>query len=116
MRYNLTKVPDNLCASIDLTPFATLFEELPEPPKPTRHLAASAGEATCHVVRLHGKVRATFNTGIRVAPSQGAAAADYRVLVGDDAALNDRPEPLPGLGEEAVIFEMTGSTRPRPSR
>ncbi|GAB3847558.1 hypothetical protein GCM10027610_067690 [Dactylosporangium cerinum] len=32
------------------------------------------------------------------------------MLVGDTAALNTRPEPLTGLGQEAVIFEMAVST------
>jgi actin-like ATPase involved in cell morphogenesis len=110
VRYDLTKMPDDLCAGVDLTPFATLFETVPSPPKPTRRIVATGSEATCLAVRLHGTVRATFSTTIRVTPSRDQSAADYRMLAGDDAALNTSPEPLTGLGQEAVIFQMAGTT------
>ncbi|MEV4516018.1 Hsp70 family protein [Dactylosporangium sp. NPDC049525] len=108
--YDLAKMPDNLCANLDLTKFAALFEEVPETPRPTRNLTASGGEATCQAVRLHGTVRATFFASIRVTPTQGAAAADYKQLIVGDAALNDGPVQLTDLGDEAVIFETKGST------
>ncbi|MEV0130888.1 Hsp70 family protein [Dactylosporangium sp. NPDC050688] len=110
VRYNLAKMPDDLCASFDLTPFVKLYERLAEPPRPTRSLTGWAGEASCTVVRLHGDVRAVFGASLRVTSAQEAAAADYRLLVGGDAALNDTPVQLTGLGDEAVLFTMKGST------
>jgi actin-like ATPase involved in cell morphogenesis len=110
--YDFTKMPDDLCASVDLQPFAALYEHLAEPARPTRNLNASGGDASCSVVRLHGEgdVRAVFAVSIRVTPTLDATAAGYKALIGDDAALNDRPVQLTGLGEEAVIFAAKGST------
>lgn len=110
VHYNLAKVPDDLCASFDLTPFVKVYEQLAEPPRPTRNLTGVAGEASCTVVRLHGDVRAVFGASLRVTAAQDAAAADYKLLIGGDAALNDAPVPLTGLGDEAVLFTMKGST------
>ncbi|WP_326999701.1 Hsp70 family protein [Dactylosporangium sp. NBC_01737] len=108
--YDLAKVPADLCAAIDLKPFATLYEREAEPPRPARNLTASGGEASCNIVRLHGEERAVFGVGIRVTPTKAAAAADYKVMIGNDAALNDNPVQPADLGEEAVLFTGKGST------
>ncbi|GAA3218271.1 hypothetical protein GCM10010532_046850 [Dactylosporangium siamense] len=111
VRYDHTKLPNDLCASVDLTPFATLYETMESPLRPTRQITSTGSDATCNTVRLHGTVRATLSAAIRVTPSREQAATDYRMMVGDTAALNTRPEPLTGLGQEAVVFEMAVSKR-----
>jgi actin-like ATPase involved in cell morphogenesis len=111
-RYNLTKVPDDLCAAIDLQPFADLYEREAEPPIPARNVMAAAGSASCNAVRLHdsGAVRATFSAEVRVSPQESTADFDFEQRIGGDAALNDGAVQLTGLGDEAVVFEYKGAT------
>ncbi|MET7420247.1 Hsp70 family protein, partial [Dactylosporangium sp. NPDC005555] len=111
-RYDLAKVPDNLCDSIDLSPFFALYEREASAPSPRRNVMAAAGSSSCQAVRLHdnGMVRATFSAEVRVTPEQSTAEYDYKQRVSGDAALNEQPVQLPDLGDEAVVFEMKGAT------
>ncbi|MEV0564312.1 Hsp70 family protein [Dactylosporangium sp. NPDC050588] len=81
-------------------------------PEPRSDVGAAAGSASCNAVRLHdnGVVRATFVAEVRITPEDSTAAYDYKQRIAGDADLNLQPVQLTGLGEEAVIFEMRGSS------
>ncbi|MEU7871287.1 Hsp70 family protein [Dactylosporangium sp. NPDC049140] len=112
-KYDLTKAPDDLCAQLDLTAFRTVYETEEEPPRPSRNLTGQAGTANCTTRRSHQKpaVLALFAGTVTIRPDQQLTQADYRLMVAEDARVNDTPEPVENLGEEAVVYRLKDSSK-----
>jgi hypothetical protein len=112
-KYDLTKAPEDLCAILDLTPFAALYETPERPAVPSRNVTGQLGIASCEAVRVHqkGAIRAIFGASVSVRADPTLVPVDYRQIVADTARVNDAPAAVPDLGEESVVFAMKDSSK-----
>jgi hypothetical protein len=112
-KYDFTKAPDDLCAALDLTPLQTVYESMDDQPVPSRNLSGQVGTASCSITRVHqkGAQLARFVASVNVRADPGGTPMDYQQLIGDTAKVNDDPAPVPGLGDEAVVFAMKDSSK-----
>ncbi|WP_433045738.1 Hsp70 family protein [Dactylosporangium sp. CS-033363] len=112
-RYDFTKAPDDLCESLDLTPLRAVYDREEEAPKPSRNLTGQLGSASCRTARsgLKGAVVARITVAATLRPDEQLTRADYGTMVAADARVNDTPEPIPGLADEAVIYRAKDSSK-----
>ncbi|GAA2335698.1 Hsp70 family protein [Dactylosporangium salmoneum] len=112
-RYDLTKAPDNLCAFMDLAPFADLYEGQEEPDLPSRNLNGQMATANCQSTRTQkrGAAIAVFNGSVSVRADPAGTAFDYQQMVADTARVNDNPVAVAGLGDEAVVYQAKDSSQ-----
>ncbi|MDG6107165.1 Hsp70 family protein [Dactylosporangium aurantiacum] len=106
-RFQLTKLPQNVCGTLDTGAINGTYEELASDPTPSRNLNTFAGTASCTVTRMHrsGSTVATASV-VSVATvyadlASGAAVAKQLL---DSAKLNGPVTELPGVGEQAFTY------------
>jgi hypothetical protein len=111
-KYDLTKVPDILCDELDATALLSAYETQEDDPRPARNLTAQVGTANCELARSHQKstIIARIFATATIRPDPQLTAADYQLMVAGDAKVNDTPQQIPDLGDEAVIYRAKNSS------
>ncbi|MEV4517652.1 Hsp70 family protein [Dactylosporangium sp. NPDC049525] len=106
-RFQVTKLPENICGTIDMSPISSSYEDPAGDPTPSRNLNTFVGTASCTVSRLH-KSGTDISTAsvVSIASvyadlSSGAAVAKQ---MHDSARLNSAVTDLQGVGEQAFTY------------
>ncbi|GAA3207091.1 Hsp70 family protein [Dactylosporangium siamense] len=104
-RFDLKKLPQNICGTIDVAPISGKYEDPVGEPTPSRNLNTFAGTASCSISRTH---KADYSTAsvVSIATvyadlSTGAAVAKQMI---DSARLNGDVTELDGIGEQAYTY------------
>jgi uncharacterized protein YlxP (DUF503 family) len=104
-RFDLKKLPQDICGTIDVAPISGQYEAAAGEPTPSRNLNTFAGTASCSISRTH---KADFSTAsvVSIATvcadlSTGAAVAKQMI---DSARLNGDVTELDGIGDQAYTY------------
>jgi hypothetical protein len=119
-KYPITRVPEDLCAIVQVghlgTTFATPYAD--GPPAGTRNLNTFVGTGTCTVQRQQGsgaaiKAVATLTLTMMIFSDVASAASTQKTLA-DSARLNDPGTvAVTGVGDEAVVSKTaSGVNKP----
>ncbi|MEV0129333.1 Hsp70 family protein [Dactylosporangium sp. NPDC050688] len=109
-RFQLTKLPQNICGTLDTSSINGSYEELVGDPTPSRNLNTFSGSATCTVSRMH-KAGSTVATAsvmsiatVYASLASGTAVAKQML---DSAKLNGPVTELQDVGEQAFMYVDT---------
>jgi hypothetical protein len=109
-KYDATKLPQNLCESIDLGPLASRFDAQVAQPTANRQLNTSVSMITCTISRQQATaavLSVLFMVSVYTDPK---LAVDQQRLGLENAKLNDpTTRTLDGVGEEAFATRTSGS-------
>ncbi|MEV4137790.1 Hsp70 family protein [Dactylosporangium sp. NPDC049742] len=106
-RFQMTKLPQNICPTIDLTAITSQYEAAVGDPTPSRNLNTYAGTASCTVSRMHKSGNTVTTASVMAMPTvykdlaSGSAVAKQ---LRDSAALNGTVTDVPGVGEQAFTY------------
>jgi actin-like ATPase involved in cell morphogenesis len=106
-RFDMTKLPQNICGTLDLGPISSSYEEAVGDPTASRNLNTYAGTASCTVSRMHkaGTAVTTASvlsmTTVYADLTTGAAAGKQQF---DSAKLNGAVTDVAGVGDRAFTF------------
>jgi hypothetical protein len=113
-RYDLGKLPEDECAKVDYAAFTELYDA--ENGKPTSNRAPNTtiNSSTCTISRGH---TSSTPTDVRTGTLMIMASAYNDVALAvlgqkqdvDNAKLAGPNSPVPGLGEEAIVYETPGT-------
>jgi actin-like ATPase involved in cell morphogenesis len=106
-RFQMTKLPENICPTVEMGPITKSFEQAAGDPTPSRNLNTSAGSATCTIGRIH-MAGSTVSTASVVAMAMVFADLSMGTATGkqqlDSARLNGAVTELSGVGEQAFTY------------
>jgi actin-like ATPase involved in cell morphogenesis len=116
-KYDLQKLPQNMCEKVDMTSLATVFETNSDSkPDASRNLSDGYGSANCILGREHDDskklaisiVTVSFSAYVFSDPE---SAATSHAKSASDAQLNSaKLTPVPGLGEDAFVYRYASNT------
>ncbi|GAA2366041.1 hypothetical protein [Dactylosporangium salmoneum] len=108
-KYDLAKLPEDLCTVSDPTSLYDLFEAENAKPFAQRVPQSVVNSASCTFMRLHDANKPTLQTGTisfqAFAYNDASVAATQHNSDIDTAKLAGPNGPVPGLGEDAIIYE-----------
>ncbi|WP_432825446.1 Hsp70 family protein [Dactylosporangium sp. CA-092794] len=112
-KYDFAKAPDDLCAAVDLKPFAALYESREEEPRADRNLTDQISTANCQIRLVHqkGAILALFVVSVTVRADPAAMPITYQQLVSGSAQNNLDPVELTGIGDKAVVYTNKGTSQ-----
>jgi hypothetical protein len=113
-KYDLRKLPEQLCPTVDAGQFTTLYETESSKPASTRNLTTTIGIDICTVSRYHTDAKSSASTAgsltfMAYVFSDVSLATTYQKTALDNAKLNTTVTDLPGLGDEAFAYEQKTS-------
>ncbi|WP_326999995.1 Hsp70 family protein [Dactylosporangium sp. NBC_01737] len=106
-RFQLTKLPENICGTVDMGPINGPYEQPAGDPTPSRNLNTFAGTASCTISRMHRAGSAISTASVVCIAtvyadlSTGAAVAKQML---DSARLNGPVTEVKGVGEQAFTY------------
>jgi hypothetical protein len=102
-RFQMSKLPENVCGTIDMGPINKSYEAAAGDPNPSRALNTYASTATCSISRMHkaGNTVATATVMSMVTVYADVTAAKQ---MRDSARLNSPLTEIKGVGEDAVTY------------
>ncbi len=106
-RFQLTRLPENVCTTLDLAPISGPYEEALGDPTPSRNLNTYAGTASCTASRMHrsGADSTTASTvSMATVYADLATGASVAKQLIDSARLNGDVTELDGIGEQAFTY------------
>ncbi|WP_433219828.1 Hsp70 family protein [Dactylosporangium sp. CS-047395] len=112
-KYALEKVPKDECAASDATPFFDLYEGELSKPTGSRNPDATVNTTSCAYTRSHAvgdpqQQRTATVSFIVYAYNDVSLASRMQTQAAASAELAGPNSQVPGLGEEAVIYESPG--------
>ncbi|GIJ55565.1 hypothetical protein Vau01_030810 [Virgisporangium aurantiacum] len=108
-RYDATKLPENLCLSVDLGRLATQFDTQATAPTVNRQLSTIVSTMTCTISRQKGTAAVMSLLMIVTVYTDPKLAVDQQKLGLDNAKLNDPgTKTLDGIGDEAYATRTGG--------
>ncbi|MFF5233727.1 Hsp70 family protein [Dactylosporangium sp. NPDC000521] len=106
-KYQLTKLPQNICPTLDLGPITSQYEEAIGDATPSRNLNTYAGTASCTVSRMHKSGSTVTTASVMSMPTvykDLASGSTVAKQLRDSAALNGTVTDVPGVGEQAFTY------------
>ncbi|GIJ73728.1 hypothetical protein Voc01_086450 [Virgisporangium ochraceum] len=108
-KYDATKLPENLCQSIDLGALATQFDGQVSEPTANRQLTTTVSVLTCTISRQKGSTAILTLLAMANVYGDPKLAVDYQKTALDNAKLNDAStQVLDGVGDEAFVTRTSG--------
>jgi hypothetical protein len=108
-KYDLSKLPENECDASDATPLYDLFEGELAKPSPVRVPNATVNSSSCGYSRAHNPGKPDLTTATLTfaawAFQDATVAATSQRGDSETAKLAGPNNPVPGLGEDAIIYE-----------
>ncbi|MFC5003834.1 Hsp70 family protein [Dactylosporangium cerinum] len=100
-RFDVAKLPQNICGTIDVAPISGQYEEPAGEPSPSRNLNTFASVASCAISRIH---KADYSTAsvVSIATVYADLATAKQMI--DSARLNSDLTELDGIGEQACTY------------
>jgi hypothetical protein len=115
VKYDLRKVPANLCGQVDMTALAASFEVEGGAPSGERNVTTYLGTASCILSRTHNDGRGnalligTIAVVVYVFSDPALAVTSQQQSV-DNAKLNGKVNDVAGIGDAAFAFRQQGNT------
>ncbi|WP_432993366.1 Hsp70 family protein [Dactylosporangium sp. CA-233914] len=111
-KYDLAKLPENECTKTDATMYYDLFEGEITKPAAQRVPNATVNQSSCSYTRSHaltdaGKSRTASITFSASAYNDVSIASSVQKSEADTAKIAGPNTAVPGLGEEAVLYETS---------
>lgn len=108
-RYDATKLPENLCQSVELGPLATQFDGQVSQPTANRQLTTVVSVITCTISRQKGSTSILTLLAMANVYADPKLAVDYQKTALDNAKLNDTTtKVLEGVGDEGFVTRTSG--------
>jgi hypothetical protein len=112
-KYDATKLPENLCQSMELGALATQFGGEVGQPTANRQLTTAVSVLTCTVSRQNGSTAVLTLLAMANVYADPKLAVDQQKSGLDNAKLNDPgTQALDGIGDEAFVTRTSGLNNP----